>query len=219
MLFRHTCITLTLLLMVPSGIASADVLFFDNFEGASLPASVYTGKSSGPHNGVIVADPIQSDNALTFTALNGAGDIFTTATFSHPSNQYFLEFDYLGDPNQGGNPGNLGGFIGYSFGLPGLHAWLAGTGSFPTPVDLPDTGQWEHVIVPFTTSAPFHLMLEDFFGSGGVAGDAYFDNLTLHGGSITPIPEPASIAVWSLLLLAGMTFVYIRRRKLQPVLN
>lgn len=33
------------------------------------------------------------------------------------------------------------------------------------------------------------------------------------------VPEPASIAVWSLLLLTGITVVYIRRRKLQPVLN
>ena len=47
-----------------------------------------------------------------------------------------------------------------------------------------------------------------------------FDNFTFGGVPLNAVPEPASIAVWSLLLLlAGMTFVYIRCRKLQPVLH
>lgn len=52
-----------------------------------------------------------------------------------------------------------------------------------------------------------------FFGSGNQPFVA------VEGSVNQPIPEPESIAVWSLLLLAGMTVVYVRRRRLQPVLN
>ena len=112
-------------------------LFVDDFEGG---LGAWQGKGGGSHNATIVSDPLQGDNAMTFTALNSAGDIFTTSNnFSGATgNNYILEFDYLGTCGNG----NCGGFIGYSQGLPGSHVWLGGTGS-GYPDLLPDVPNFD----------------------------------------------------------------------------
>ena len=47
------------------------------------------------------------------------------------------------------------------------------------------------------------------------------DDLTFEALEVEPepVPEPASIAVWSLLLLTGVAVVWMRRRRAVPVLN
>ena len=168
--------------------AQAGTLFTENFESG---LGAWTGKSGGAFHAATVADPLNAGNkVLQFTALNSAGDIFTTATFSDPAGKYRVSFDYLGTCTSA----NCGGFIGYSYGLPDSHAWLGGTGS-GYPDLLPDTGRWTHVDIEFTAGAGFHLMLEQFSGSTGPVGTAYFDNITL-----APVPEPETYA----LFLAGL---------------
>jgi hypothetical protein len=103
-------------------VSNSETLFFEDFEGESR----WVEKSGGAHHGQIVDDPLESDRVLTFTALNGAGDIFSTL-INNPSRGYILSFDYLGLRKQGSVDDNYGGFIGYSYGLPGSHVWLGGT--------------------------------------------------------------------------------------------
>ncbi len=169
----------------------ASILFSDDFESQSLAG--YTGKSSGAHSGAIVNDPIESDAALTFRNRVGGGDMFTTATFSHASGSYILEFDYYA-PASASLDGS--GFIGVSTGLAGAHTWLGGT-SYGGVLPLVGDGTWNHYVIPFTRATPFHIMLEDFRNP---TGDAFFDNLELHGGNV---PEPTTFIVWSLLGLVG----------------
>jgi len=185
--------------------ALGTTLFFEDFESG---LSNWYGKSGGSHHGITVGDPLQSDSALTFTELNAAGDIFTQDVFTSPTGNYILSFDYLG--TCGGS--NCGGFIGYSYGLPGYHVWLGGTGG-GYPDLLPDTGQWEHVIISFAAGSNIHLMLEDWSGSGGEAGDAFFDNILLTDefGPTAPIPEAGTL----LLLGSGLVGLVGFRKKLK----
>ncbi len=176
------------LLVLGPGCAFGGVLFLEDFE---TDLSQWT---SG--QGVIVNDPLEADQALTFTGLNAGGDIWTVASFTSIPGQYILSFDYLGTCGSQG----CGGFVGYD---PG-DVWLAGTGGWPSLVTLPDTGQWEHITVPFTGPAGISLKVEDWSGAGGVAGDVYFDNFVL-----TAVPEPATYALVGLGLCA---FALLRRR-------
>ena len=167
--------------------ATAQPLFFEDFEGGDL--SQWVGKGGGGHNAEIVPDPVRLDNqVLNFTALNAAGDIFgflKTVTFGL---SYILEFEYLGVLEPGGVPDDLGGTIRFSDGTPGGHRWLAGTRlcCFIENALLVDDGQWRtHTIEfdPFRDFFPVNnrirVMVEDFFESGGIAGDAFFDNIRL----------------------------------------
>ena len=164
--------------------ATAQPLFFEDFEGGDL--SQWVGKGGGGHNAEIVPDPVRLDNqALNFTALNAAGDIFgflKTVTFGL---SYILEFEYLGVLEPGGVPDDLGGTIGFSDGTPGGHRWLAGTRlcCFIENALLVDDGQWRTYTIEFDPFRDFfpvnnriRVMVEDFFESGGIAGDAFFDN-------------------------------------------
>jgi len=121
-----TVLVIGLFLLSMFGIAQASTLFGEQFNS---DLSAWTGKSGGTHHGQIVNDPLNSQNrVLNFTALGSAGDIFSASTFlSLTSGQYILSFDYLGLDSGHGINGNLGGTIGYSYGLPGNHVWLAGT--------------------------------------------------------------------------------------------
>ena len=167
--------------MLVGSTAEATTVFSENFEG---DLSAWTGKLDGPHHGVIVADPYNSGNhVLNFTALNSAGDIFTSATFT---GNLYLSFDYLGTCTSG----NCGGFVGSSSGFPDSHTWLAGTGS-GYPDLLADTGNWVHISNMLFSVATQHLMLEQFESSTGPIGTAYFDNITI---TTTPTPIPA--AAW-----------------------
>lgn len=74
-----------------------------------------------------------------------------------------------------------------SGGFAGGEMWLAGTGG-GTPIDLIDDGAWHHYTLTFqsTIGQSLRLKLEDFDGSGGVAGDVYFDNVRI----TSAVPEP-----------------------------
>lgn len=179
-------------------------LFFEDFENRDL-SNNWTGKNDGPYSGIVVPDPIESDNALTFENFTVQGDIFTKQTFSDPSNNYTLSFDYLGTCEGD----NCGGFIGYSYGLPDVHDWLGGTDP-KYPDLLPDTGQWEHVSIQFSIPGSFHIMLEDYRASGWTAGDALFDNILLES---QPVPEPSTMILFSTGLGALGLVAYRRKNK------
>ena len=65
---------------------------------------------------------------------------------------------------------------------------LSRMSSYNTPISLIDDGQWHSYSITFNSpiGQPVRLMLEDWDGSNGVAGDAYFDNLRLHDSQVAP---------------------------------
>jgi len=188
--------------------ANADIVFSDNFESG---LGQWTGKSGGAHHGVLINDPLGSSNAvLGFNGLNSAGDMFSQdLILFDPSKTYRLSFDYLGLAKDGTRSGDTGGYVGLSAGTPGRHSWQWATGSVSGAHDvLIDNGQWNSYQFDFSTADlgignSAHLMLEDFVGSGGISGDAFFDNF-----KISTVPTPGSIA----LLSIGGLLVTKRRR-------
>ncbi|NES65299.1 MAG: hypothetical protein F6K24_08560 [Okeania sp. SIO2D1] len=180
-------------------------LFFDDFESG---LSQWVGKEGEVHHGQIVTDPLDSENmVLNFTALNGRGDIFSSNSFLSASGSYRLSFDYLGIAQAGSVPDNLGGFAGYSFGLPGAHFWLGGTSDASNAIPaLEDDGVWHSYSFNFATMNSLRVMLEDFGGSLGVAGDAYFDNVRLETIEVSTesVPEPRNfLSLLSLGVICG----------------
>jgi hypothetical protein len=198
---------LAILLLASASISNASTLFFEDFEtGLSQWDDTYQG-----FNAQTVVDPLNSGNqVLNFTALRGGGDLFSSNAFtSTTSGSFILSFDYLGTC---GNS-NCGGFIGISANAgAGSHSWLGGTTS-PYADLLPDTGVWEHVSIAFSSPLnAIHLMLEDWSGSGGTAGDAFFDNIMLtdaNGPTLSSIPVPAAVFLFAPALLG---FLGLRRK-------
>jgi hypothetical protein len=181
--------------------------FSEDFESG---LGQWTGRAGGPHNGAIVADPLASGhgNVLYFTNLASGGDTFLSSPIVL-SGPITVSFDYLGLPGLGGTPGDLGGFLGAVYSLTATTLgtdlfWYAGTqDSYPgLLVNLVDDGAWHSYSFQLNASAmpAFHLMLEDFAGSGGVACDAYFDNI-----AVVAVPEPtvAALGLLSAVFLAA----------------
>ena len=201
----------------PSLNPTSGALFFDDFENPALPQ--WVGKDGGAHHGVVVNDPLRPGNhVLTFTALDFAGDIFGSAVSVTPGMHYVLSFEYLGlfIPGSGADPNDLGGFIGFENGpyagvlaVPTTGRWLEGTQLGSAEDDaLIDDGQWHTYTVAFdpfveANGVPWQLtnnviliVLEDFLGSGGVPGDAFFDNVSLiqvmPTATLTPTGTPTA---------------------------
>lgn len=178
-----------------SHVRGQDLLFSDDFEGN---LSQWTGKGGSSHQGVIVEDPLDSGNqVLTFTGLNDAGDMFGSGINVTAAQTVILSFDYLGLAEGGSIPDDLGGFIGYSEGLYDP-IWVAGTRGAPYPVlDLIDDGNWHRYVITLPyISDTFRIVLEDYSSSGGIPGDAYFDNV-----EVTPEPSTLTLLVLGSLIL------------------
>jgi hypothetical protein len=162
-----------------------------------------------------VTDPLRGTNhVLTFTGLNAGGDIFTANALPvGDSNQhYVVKFDYLGLAQTGSVPGNLGGFLGVFVSISDPHYWIAGTDqrglNTPLSIELTDDGAWHHYEIDITPIVrenhltQVHLMVEDWNESGGVPGDAYFDDiqLVLTSGltleDIVPCAGPSAGGTW-----------------------
>lgn len=171
--------SMALFLSSTSGLSAT--LFYEDFENG---LDKWTGKTNGPHSGIVVQDPLSSgrNNVITFTNLTGAGDLFTINRFSS-ENEVEIQFDYLGLEKPGSVPGNLGGFIGTSSNLfDENEIWLAGTSeAYPVLNQLIDDGQWHQVTVKIDGPllGTFHLKLEDWVDARGVPGDIYFDNILI----------------------------------------
>lgn len=172
--------------------------FFDRFEGN---LSKWTGKFGGEHHGVIVDDPLRPRNhVVTFTELAYGGDIFSEEIVVKQGYTYVLIFEYLGIPDLGGVPDNLGGAIGFSDQF--VENWFSGRflaatdlGSPTSGIDddpLIDDGKWHKYKIefdPFESGYYYYdgspenntirITLEDWLGSGGVAGDIFFDDIVL----------------------------------------
>ena len=177
--------------LIPFHISFAGIIFSEGFENG---LTQWTGKNGGPSSAVVVADPLGSGrgNVLTFAKQDTGGGVFTTNLFV-PGRTVVVSFDYLGLSSGGYARRDLGGFLGFTANLedvPGDN-WLAGTGSYPSRERLVDDGKWHHYSIVLDTGATgaFRLALEDFLGSRGRPGDAYFDNIQIE----TVHPQPASL--------------------------
>ena len=200
-------LSLTLSSTAHAGLVSA---FAENFE-ASL--SGWVQRDASNPDGEIVVDPLNANNhSLAFTRTMGSGSIFTSDQITSATGKYTFSFDYLGLPRAGSVADDLGGYLGVSEGFHGSsQTWLAGTGSYGTPIALIDDGQWHSYSITFDSpiGQPVRMMLEDWDGSYGVAGDAYFDNLRLNDADVAAasfanaVPEPGSLALLGVAALAA----------------
>lgn len=207
MRLAHIAVAAGLIAASQQSTAAAITAFAENFEGG---LSAWIDRNPGNNEAAIVADPLNSSNhVLGFRQLGSGGSIFTRDLVT-TSGSFTVSFDYLGMPGRGGRAGDLGGFFGISQDFPGNHYWVAGTGSYPAPIDLIDDGAWHHYSLTFNSPVgqSVHLMYEDFGGSGGVAGDVYFDNIQFNdsrvqAAALSQVPEPSSIALLTVAMLAA----------------
>lgn len=161
-------------------------IFSEDFEGG---LGQWVGRVTG-HHALIVPDPLDAGNAVvTFSETVAAGDLFSIPISVEEGVAYELEFDYLGLPQEGSLPDNLGGFLGVSDGLPGAEVWLFGPAANQAAhlEDLIEDGHWHSYSTTFHPSSMFELsagtiriLLEDGEGEGSIPGDAYFDDIRLY---------------------------------------
>lgn len=188
----------------PLSLMSAD------FEG---DLSAWTERDPLNPTAAIVADPLASGRGqvLTFQRVGSSGTLFSSEAVTSVGGKFVLTFDYLGLMGQnGGTPGDLGGYIGVVTGMDGTGLWVGGTGAQVTPLNLIDDGEWHSYSYIFTAewSDTVRVMAQDWDGSGAVANNVYFDNIKLEA-----IPEPTSLALVGLALAAAG--LGSKRRKVQ----
>jgi hypothetical protein len=192
--------SLILCLGLSASSAHAQTLFLEDFGRppcvTPMSAPAWFGKdgASVPFSAVATLDPTNRDNCvLTFNALTSFGDAFSRLIEGVPGAMLVMEFDYLGLPDRGGVPGDLGGTIGISEEFPAGHRWFAGTDPDPSIERDPlvDDGRWHHYSIAFdpfqpapvccgyTGSGRFRVMLEDHLASLGVPDDSFFDNVVV----------------------------------------
>ncbi|MFO1478126.1 MAG: hypothetical protein U1F98_15930 [Verrucomicrobiota bacterium] len=173
--------------------AAQVVLFADNFERGNL--NQWTNKFNDVPHAQIVADPLNPANrVLNFFQVNAGGDIFSArpARVDGTRQHVVLSFDFLGLPNPGTQPADIGGFAAIATDNTGYASWfVAGTYipalNVPAPIATPlaADGQWHHYDIDVTDLVNAYGMtniqvaLEDWYGLDGIAGDAYFDNIVL----------------------------------------
>jgi hypothetical protein len=119
-------------------------------------------------------DPLRPGNhVLGFNRTMGSGSVFSNAQIIS-SGSYTLSFDYLGVAGRGGVADDRGGYIGVSVGGNGSSQyWVGGTSNnCGTPLNLVDDGLWHSYSTTFNSpiGQPIRVMVEDWNGSGGVAG-------------------------------------------------
>ncbi len=192
--------SLILGLCISASSADAQTLFLEDFGRppcvTPVSAPAWFGKDGAalPFSAVARIDPTNRNNcALTFNALTAFGDAFSRLIEGVPGRMLVMEFDYLGLPELGGVPGDLGGTIGIAEEFPAGHRWFAGTDPDPSIERDPlvDDGRWHHYSFAFdpfqpavgccgyTGSGRFRVMLEDHLASLGIPGDSLFDNLVV----------------------------------------
>lgn len=178
--------------------ASPLTMMSADFEG---DLSAWTERVPALPSALIVADPLVSGrgNVLTFQRAGSSGTLFSNEAVTSGNGKFLLSFDYLGLLTQGGTPGDLGGYIGVVTNMDGSGLWVGGTGSFPTPLNLIDDGEWHSYSFVVTSEWGYtvRVMAQDWDGSGTAARNVFFDNISLQA-----VPEPTSLALVGLALVA-----------------
>jgi hypothetical protein len=198
--------------------------------GFETDLSGWSSRNAASPDAALFADPLHPGNqVLGFTALTSGGDLLSNTQVS-TNGTFTLSFDYLGLPGRGGKAGNLGGYIGVSGGSE--QVWVAATSKeLETPLALVDDGLWHSYSYTFSGTAlgfesrqALRVAVGDWKGSGGVAGDVFFDNIALRDTSLsqsapaqagTPanVPEPGSLGLVGLALAAALAGGAARRRR------
>lgn len=187
--------------------------FADNFQNG---LSGWTDRKPTKLEAGLFVDPLNPSNkVMGFNRLGAAGSVFSKTVVTSPDSVFTLSFDYLGLPGRGGVAGDLGGYIGVAASVSNLLGfWVGGTGIWPTPVNLIDDGQWHSYSYTWRSfiTNQLRVMTEDWVGSGGVAGDVFFDNIVLRAGPAprNDVPEPGSLALVGAALLAALSIAHRR---------
>src|SRR5512138_1219541 len=110
----------TVVSILTSWTVSSQTLFSDGFESG---LGLWQGPTGRASYAQVVADPLRAGNmALSFSAGNASGDIFTIQQFAlTPGTKYTVTFEYLGRATANCIAGNFGGYAGLSEGFPGRH--------------------------------------------------------------------------------------------------
>jgi hypothetical protein len=187
--------------LVASG-CQAGVLFFDDFERASLLADPIWASSASGH---IVADPLSAGHGgvLAFNNKLAGGDTFSV--FQTPSGtDEFLSFDFLGLASPSG------GYIGID---DPSETWIAGDPGTGV-LNGVSPGSWRHFDVEFTASGnSIRLKLEQFVNAGGAPNQAFFDNIRLSDtGFAAAVPEPSTGVALALIALGLILRGWARSR-------
>jgi hypothetical protein len=175
-------------------VANASVIFFDDFDdGILMNNPLYASNN----NGIIVSDPLEVDNALSFSSASSSP--LNSVSMSSTTGLVYLSFDYLGTCDD-----LSGGCGGYLLPQGAGNSWL-GTSSTANNwgYTLTDDNTWHHYQISYAATN-FSFSVMDWNGVGNaLGGDAFFDNIRISDTGFeapppAPIPEPMSLALFAL---------------------